>query len=371
MARSVALGMTLAVLAAHLIMLQALGSLWAPASQLKAMAIPFFTRELHSSVPAPPVPVVQAKKRTPDHTRTPSVAINTIANEPPLATPQSGTVTEVVEAITIGPQNASAAPASEPADGTRPTADQPIPGNTGPQPAHQDDWPVDTRLSYKLTGYYRGPIGGEGRVQWQRQGNAYQVRVELDLSNVTIFTMTSQGLVATDGLEPAAYEEKRLGTKPLQVTMERQAIRLNDGKRVERPSQAQDTASQFVELGHRFATGRARLEVGTNVQLWLARPGAAAEWTYDIVALDTLESPRLGAIQAYHLKPRPLDNPNGPVTAEMWFAPSLQYLPVRIKITMNAETWVDLLIDKIEQAAPAPATPPSDAAPVPPIKPAG
>jgi hypothetical protein len=135
--------------------------------------------------------------------------------------------------------------------------------------------------------------------------------------------------------------------------MDPQQIRLNSGQVVARPAEgAQDTASQFVELGHRFATGLANLAVGQKIKLWLARPGAAAEWTYDVVAEDTLQSARLGSIPAYHLKPRPLDQPSGPVTAEMWFAPSLQYLPVRIKITLNADTWVDLLIDKIEQAAP-------------------
>ena len=57
----------------------------------------------------------------------------------------------------------------------------------------------------------------------------------------------------------------------------------------------------------------------------------------------------LGPVEAFHLKPRPLANPRGNITAEMWFAPSLQYLPVRIRVAMGDATYVDLMVDKIEQ----------------------
>jgi hypothetical protein len=111
----------------------------------------------------------------------------------------------------------------------------------------------------------------------------------------------------------------------------------------------QDTASQFVELSHRFATGRDVLEVGRSVTVWLARPGAVDQWTYDIVEREMLRTPQLGVVEAFHLKPRPIANPRGNITVEMWFAPSLQYLPVRVKVVMGNEAWLDLLVDRIEQ----------------------
>jgi hypothetical protein len=72
-------------------------------------------------------------------------------------------------------------------------------------------------------------------------------------------------------------------------------------------------------------------------------------WTYDIVERVVLQTPQLGAVEAFHLKPRPIANPRGNVTAEMWFAPSLQFLPVRIKVNMGEQNHVDLLVEKIEQ----------------------
>ena len=55
-------------------------------------------------------------------------------------------------------------------------------------------------------------------------------------------------------------------------------------------------------------------------------------------------------VEAFHLKPRPIANPRGNITVEMWFAPSLQYLPVRIRVNMGEETYLDLMVDKIEQS---------------------
>ena len=381
MARPLAFGFALAVLAAHLALLQMLGSMGPVPSRLKAMATPFFTRELRGASPPPVTPVNLAPKKPVSTIGSSLSATKSVANEQ--ATPSAsdttvGTATETVATLTPAvpptgvPDSTEVDANSSPVEATNGTSTpQNVPGSptapvhSNPSTAttttavRQDSWPTDTRLSYTLGGNFRGAISGSARVQWQRDGEHYQVRVELDLSGVTIYSMTSQGQVTPQGLEPAVYEEKRLGTQPQQVTMGAQTLRLTDGNRVNKPEETQDTASQFVELGHRFATGRAALEVGKTVQLWLARPNAVAEWTYDIAALDTLNSPQLGPIPAYHLKPRPLLKPSGPVTAEMWFAPSLQYLPVRIRITMNTDTWVDLQIEKIEQADRATAAAPA------------
>ena len=83
--------------------------------------------------------------------------------------------------------------------------------------------------------------------------------------------------------------------------------------------------------------------------VWLARPGAMDQWIYDVVAREMLRTPKLGEVEAFHLKPRPIANPRGNISAEMWFAPTLQYLPVRIKVIMGTEAYLDLLVDHIEQ----------------------
>jgi hypothetical protein len=104
-----------------------------------------------------------------------------------------------------------------------------------------------------------------------------------------------------------------------------------------------------VQLAQDFATGRRRLAVGETVRLTLGRPGGVDEWVYDVVAQDTLPTP-LGDLVAFHLKPRPLANPRGKVTVDMWFAPALQHLPARIKLTLNEDTWLDLTLTGVAQS---------------------
>ena len=133
--------------------------------------------------------------------------------------------------------------------------------------------------------------------------------------------LTSQGEVAAQGLLPRAYEELRR-SGPRGVRLGDDTITLTDGRGVPRPPGVQDTASQFVELSHRFATGQDALEVGRSVSFWMARPGGVDLWTYDIVDREMLQTPQLGAVDAFHLKPRPIANPRGNITAEMWFAPT-------------------------------------------------
>ena len=215
------------------------------------------------------------------------------------------------------------------------------------EPGFLADWPGDTRLTYTLGGNYRGELHGSARVLWQREGTRYHTAVQLDVGLLLSMHLTSQGDITATGLQPAVYEE--------QVRQRRRGVRLDEdvrlhnGQRVARPAGVQDAASQFVELSHRLATGQLSAEPGTAIPLWLARPGGVDEWTYDVVGEDTLHLPRLGAVRALHFRPRPLAKPRGPIHAEIWFAPSLQYLPVRIRITQGPDTFMDLLADTIEQ----------------------
>ena len=58
-----------------------------------------------------------------------------------------------------------------------------------------------------------------------------------------------------------------------------------------------------------------------------------------------------GAVEAVHVKPR-RPGRKGDLTAELWVAPSLQYLPVRVLITQGDGSFVDLMVETVEQTTP-------------------
>ena len=353
------------VVLAHLLALEWIGRRADAISGLAALAPPMYTRLLMPSAPTtvsvgqaaaesprprariapPPEPAASAARKKDKLPQAEPVAPPepVEAAAPPEPPPPS---VEPVQAEAAQPAasaaeplaQASAAPASSPAAAG-------LPVDPDAALAH---WPVDSRLSYRLSGHWRGPLYGDARVLWQRDGADYQVRLDVDLGLLGSQVLTSQGTVAPHGLLPRVYEELRPGKRRV-ARIGEEVVTLDNGRTLPRPAGVQDTASQFVELSHRFATGRDRLEVGRTVTVWLARPGAVDQWTYDIVASEMLRTPRLGVVEAFHLKPRMIANPRGNITAEMWFAPSLQYLPVRIKVIMGEEAWLDLVVEKIEQ----------------------
>ena len=345
------LALLAAVLLLHVAALDWIGRQLQHTGLLQPLAEPMFTRVLQPQ--APPEPPAAPAAPAPPPTRPEVRTVAPAAAKParPASTPaEAEPPPDPPAAVAQAPapaEQVAAAPAS---------ADAPLPASEPSAPAAAETaaspslegWPLDTRVNYRLGGVFRsGDLHGDARVQWLRQDDRYEVRVDIDVTLLARLVMTSQGAVTPQGLEPEVYEEqRRSGVR--RATLRDGSILLGNGEVVPRPAGVQDTASQFVELSHRFASGRERLEVGRSVEVWLARPGHLALWTYDIVARETLQTPGLGPVEAFHLKPRPLANPRGNITAEMWFAPSLQYLPVRIKVNMDP-AYVDLMVESIEQ----------------------
>ena len=320
---------------------------------LVAMADPMFTRVIEPQEPADAAPR-SAPQRLAAHPAVLRAALAAAAELLPVGAP---------EPAAEGPALASGEAQPPPPDTEIPTespaaevlAQAPQkPAEPGPDAVAPitgaDGWPADTRLSYRLTGYYRGDLYGSGRVQWQREQGRYQVRVDLSMALVIRVSMISQGELKATGLLPRVYEEQ-VPTGSRRMAIDSGLVTLHDGRQLPQPPGVQDTASQFVELSHRFASGREKLEVGSEVSIWLARPFGVDLWVYDVVELATLQTPEMGPVQAFHLRPRPIARPRGAISAELWFAPSLQYLPVRVRVALGADNFVDLLVERIEQGA--------------------
>ena len=346
--------LTLVVLLAHWAVLAWLAAHWQETSVLRLMAAPMLTREIVPTAPAPP-PVLERKAApahaTRAHKATKSIAIEAAAppQPPASAAPPEPTASapEATSSAATAAASAPEAPASIQAgtDSVTPLDDSANPHATT---NYLDIWPDDTRLTYRLSGNYRGALHGDAQVLWQRQGDQYQSRIEVNIGWLLSMSMTSQGSITPPGLFPRVYEEL-VRSRRRSIVLDEHSIVLPNGNQVARPQGVQDTISQFVELAWQFNTGQTALQVGHSFDVWLARPGGVDLWTYDVPEEVTVPTPRLGPVQAFHIKPRPPGSPRGTIMVEMWFAPSLQYLPVRVRLNLDEQNYVDLIVDKIEQ----------------------
>jgi len=307
-----------------------------------------FVRELAPAVPPPPAPAAPVPRARPrPQVAAPAASAPEPVPEPPPPPPEPVAVAAAEPAASA----LVAAPAAAPA------VDEPASSPVAAPPS----WPPSTRLSYSLSGNYRGPIEGQAQVNWLLAGTRYQVHLDVSVGPAFAPLLSrrhsSEGELTEQGLRPSRYDEefKVVFREPRRLTLKLDAdtVVLPNGRSVPRPEGVQDSASQFVQLVWLFTTQPAMLEPGRSIDIPLALPRYVETWTYDVLARETLATP-VGAIDTVHVKPRREPRPGVDLTAEMWVAPALQYLPVRILIRQDAETYVDLLITTLPlQAAPS------------------
>lgn len=281
---------------------------------------------------------------------------------PPVALPALLPQPAVVARIADAASAAASAPAAEAAAAAAPAAAQTAAVSASePVAAVAFEWPPSTRLTYRLSGNYRGEVHGNARVQWVRQGARYQVHLDLAIgpSFAPLITrrMTSDGELGEQGLVPRRYDEAtRLPfqqARRVTVQFAPEQVTLANGAMQAALPGVQDAASQFVQMTWLFTTRPELLRAGNTVTMPLALPRRMDRWVYDVIGQEVLATP-IGEIEAVHLKPRLGERrPGNELSAEIWFAPTLQYLPVRIRIQQDADTYIDLVLDAAPlQAAP-------------------
>lgn len=295
--------------------------------------------------PRPPEP-----EPAPPPADPPLVAVRPIEPAPPpaaLAEEPSvpGTPTSDVQAMVISPPG-MAPPL--PVPGERPAsaaAAEPVNASATPSPAFE--WPPSTQLSYVLQGYYRGPVEGSALVEWVRSGQRYQVRMETSAGPLMRRSAVSDGELTARGLQPRRFDgEQRVGFRSRRWAQQfgPERITLADGSELVSMPGVQDEASQFVQLTWLFTTQPALLQPGRSIEVPLMLNRRLDRWVYDVKEPQTLRL-SFGEVPTYHVKPRREARP-GALTTEMWFAPSLQYLPVRILIRQDESTYMDLTLER-------------------------
>ncbi len=339
-----------------------------------------FVRELAAAAPPPAAAPAPPARLAPPARRLPAVAARAAASAPQAAasaTDGAAGLDQAAEPVAAAAADvaASAAAAASVLDYILPPPALPLDANppklvaatppTAPPAtlppsaaalATPFNWPPSTRMNYRLSGHYRGPIEGSAQVEWLRSGSRYQVRMDTSVGPVMSRHITSEGELTGLGLAPQRFDAEQKvwfrAAKRWQLRFGPERIVLTDGREVPTLPGAQDEASQFVQLTWLFTTQPERLRVGESIEMPLAISRRLERWTYDVVAEETLYFP-FGPVAAFHVKPR-RDAQGGDMTPEIWIAPSLQYLPVRILIRQNPSTWVDLMLENPPMQAAAP-----------------
>ena len=221
-------------------------------------------------------------------------------------------------------------------------------------------WPPSTRLTYTLSGVYRGgPLYGKAVVEWRRAGTHYQVQFDVHLSPFFDRKVFSDGQITERGLSPQHYDESLelplVAPRRSRIEFTDDEVLLPNGNRLIKFPQTQDQASQFVQFVWLFTTRPELARPGTLVDIPLALPHGVRRWNYRVEGSESVELP-FGAIDAIHLVPvRDGPRRQNEYPFEFWTAPTLQYLPIQVLVPLDDKNYAELTLDALPlQAAPAP-----------------
>ncbi len=199
-------------------------------------------------------------------------------------------------------------------------------------------FPPSGRFDYVAT-LQRGvqPQSGSGSLEWTSDGRAYEMRLSSSAFFVTLLSQTSVGQLGADGLLPERFADKRVNRSEKATHFARDtttgAGRITfSGNQSAIPLQrgAQDRLSVLVQLAGLAAADPAMFAASGKVAIQVASTEGTDIWQWVIEGEESLQLPA-GTTRALLVVRNPRQEYDARL--ELWLAPALGYLPVRIKQT--------------------------------------
>jgi hypothetical protein len=201
--------------------------------------------------------------------------------------------------------------------------------------------PVPTKLLFDVHGKAKGfNYQADAELLWQHDGNRYEARQVISAFLVGKRSQQSVGAITPQGLEPERFADRSRSEQAAHFdhTQGRITFSANTPAADVGPG-AQDRLSVFIQLGAILAADPERFTPGTEITLTTASARSADRWTFRVQASETLDLPS-GPTNTWKLER--LQRKDYDQKAELWLAPTLGYLPVRIRLTQANGDFADL-----------------------------
>lgn len=201
--------------------------------------------------------------------------------------------------------------------------------------------PAPVRLGFDVAGQAKGfQYSARAELLWQHDGQQYQARQEISVLFLGSRSQTSVGEITPLGLQPRRFGDRSRSEQAahFDFAQGRVSFSANTPPATVAPG-AQDRLSVFLQLGALLSAAPERFGVGTRISIPTVSARAADTWTFTVEGEETLELP-IGTVQAVQLQRLPRRDYDQ--KAQVWLAPELGYLPVRIRITQTSGDFAEL-----------------------------
>jgi hypothetical protein len=213
--------------------------------------------------------------------------------------------------------------------------------------------PGSVKLAFAVTGQQgASPMQGVfGDLVWLQDGSSYDARLSLKFLFRTIRSQHSTGRIGPTGIEPARFSESRKGEVASHFLRDQGQIMFsNNAPSVPLLPGAQDRLSVVMQLGGMLAGDPGRYPAGSRISIQTAGPRDAGVWVFNIEGEEQMSVPA-GDYAVRKLTRSPRREFDDKI--EIWLAPALGYLPVRMKQTQPNGDFADMQLRESLPAGPS------------------
>ena len=200
--------------------------------------------------------------------------------------------------------------------------------------------PAPSLLRYEVQGRVGFlPYRASGTLRWMHDGRTYASELAVNVMLLGSRTQSSRGRITPDGLQPQHFSDRVRDDRSVDFDYRDKLIRFSEGSAPSPlPAGAQDHLSVFMQLGSLIGSAPERYPAGTEITLPAMGIYGPETWRLLVRGEERLKLPG-GELTALRLT-RPPSRPDDP-SAEVWLAPSLGWLPARIRLTQGNHDFVD------------------------------
>ncbi|WP_296649779.1 DUF3108 domain-containing protein [Paraburkholderia sp.] len=239
----------------------------------------------------------------------------------------------------------SAAASASPGGSTNAASDN---GNTPSAPAasasHGVKFSVPPSGDLQYDTFYNGVRNQPGTIHWKSDAQHYEMVVSVPLPFVGTLSWTSRGRVDAFGLAPDQYIEKR-GHRPSDVTVfnrnDKQIVFTRTPNSLALPDGAQDRFSMVMQLASLVRGDPGTYQPGVTRAFYVADNDSGEDWPVTTIGDETVQTNH-GFVTARHFMRLPRHE-GDKRRIDVWLAPSLDWLPVRLVQTEPNGTEFELL----------------------------
>lgn len=201
-------------------------------------------------------------------------------------------------------------------------------------------FPPSIHLKYKTNGEVKGfAYYVNGDLQWKQDGKTYSARLEVSHFLLGSRVQTSRGELGATGLEPIRFGDKVRSERAAHFERSKGKVSFSantpDAPLV--PG-TQDQLSTLLQLGAMLGGSPASFPEGTLVPFESVGPESVESWVFKVGPQEKLTLPG-GQVSAIKLVREAVGDYG--TRGEVWLAPSMGYLPVRIRLIESNGNFVD------------------------------